>query len=125
MLNEFKGIGRLTADPEIRYTNSGTAVASYTVACDYGYGDNKKTEFVRCVSWSKLAEICGEYLRKGSLVYICGAMETRKWQDNNGENRYTTEINVREMKMLGGKSDNTGGGYNEPPNHSTGDDLPF
>ena len=100
MFNQFTGIGNLAAEPETRYTQSNKQVTSFTVCCNTGYGDNKKTEFVRCVAWEKLAGVCGEYLHKGSKVMVQGPMQTRKWQDKNGNDRYTTEITIREMKML-------------------------
>ena len=131
MFNQWTGIGRLAADPESRFTTSGTQVANFTLCVDCGYGDNKKTEFVRVVVWSKLAEICTNYLKKGSLCMIQGEMQTRQWEDQNNNKRYTTEIVARDMKMLGSKSDNSGGSHSEPQEphaggaYGTGDDVPF
>ncbi len=127
MLNKFSGIGRLSADPESRFTQSGTQVANFTLCCESGWGDNKHTEFVRCVVWDKLAKVVTDYLSKGSMAYIEGPMQTKKWQDQSGNDRYTTEIIVREMKMLSPKNENQGEsgpstGYEAP---STGEDLPF
>jgi len=123
MLNQCNFIGRLGNDPEVRYMPDGKAAANISIGCSEKWKDKQtgeqkeRTEWVRCVSFGKLAEIMGEYLRKGSLVYVSGKMQTKKWQDQNGNDRYTTEIVVSEMKMLGGKSDNQGqqqGGYQQP-----------
>lgn len=103
-------IGNLGAEPELRYTNGGTAVASLSIATTERWKDaagktQESTEWHRIVAWGKLAEICNQYLHKGSRVYIEGKLQTRKWQDQSGGDRYTTEIVAREMKMLDGKKD--------------------
>jgi single-strand DNA-binding protein len=105
MLNSFTGIGNLAADPEVKQTQSGKTVASFTVCCDSGYGDKKTTEFVRCVAWEKSAEFLGNYAHKGNKVYINGRMQTRTWDDQNGNKKYTTEIIVHDVKLLDGKKD--------------------
>ena len=105
MVNNCMFIGRLGRDPETRYTQSGKAVASFSLACSEKRGGEESTEWVNVVAWEKLAEIAGQYLTKGSLVFISGRMQTRKWQDKEGGTRYTTEIVAREMKMLDGKED--------------------
>ena len=121
MLNRCDFIGRLGRDPEIRHTSGGKQVASFSLACSEKFGGKESTEWVNIVAWEKLAEICGQYLTKGSLVFISGRMQTRKWQDQNGNDRYTTEIVVREMKMLDKRSD-AGASGSSP----TGDDpVPF
>lgn len=106
-------VGNLGRDPEIRYTASGTAVANLSVATNRQYKDRNgekqsETEWHRITAWARLAEICGEYLRKGSQVYIEGRLQTDKWQDNNGNDRFTTKIIASEMQMLGGGG--SGGG---------------
>lgn len=112
MLNQCNFIGRLGQDPEVRYMPDGKAAANISIGCSESWKDKstgekkERTEWVRGSAFGKLAEIMGEYLRKGSLVYISGKMQTRKWQDQNGQDRYTTEIVINEMKMLGSKSDN-------------------
>jgi len=140
MINKAILIGNLGADPEIRYTQSGTQVATFRVATtDRWKGQDgqmqESTEWHKIVAWGKLAEICGEYLSKGSKVYIEGKIQTRKWQDQSGSDRYSTEIVAREMKMLsqkGGGAQSGGGGYQEPPYSEpppgfggTGEDVPF
>ena len=138
MVNKWIGIGNLGADPEVRYTQSGSPVCSFKIACSEKYKDasgnmQENTEWVPIVAWRRLAEICGEYLAKGSRVYIEGKLQTRKWQDQNGNDRYTTEIVAREMKMLsprsesgagGGQSGGHGGGY-EPPPMPEDSEVPF
>ncbi len=109
-LNKCMFIGRLGNDPSIRYTPSGSAVANLSIACSDSYTEkntrNKvdKTEWVRVVAFNRLAEIMGEYLKKGSQVYIEGKLQTRKWQDKDNQDRYTTEIVASEMQMLGSSS---------------------
>ena len=129
MINQCNFIGRLGRDPEIRYTQSGKAVASFSIACSEKRGGEETTEWVNVVAWEKLAEICGQYLVKGSLVFISGRMQTRKWQDKDGGTRYTTEIVAREMQMLSPKGEARQEGtsreeWKEPP--PMGDDsVPF
>ena len=99
---------------------------SQSPACGERFGGEKHTEWINVVAWEKLAEICGQYLHKGSLVYISGRMQTRKWQDQSGTDRYTTEIVAREMKMLDGKSDGKQAQQwnpQQPPMDS--DEIPF
>lgn len=113
-INKVILVGNLGQDPEIRYMPNGGAVANLTIATseswrDKATGENKEvTEWHRVVLFGKLAEVAGEYLRKGSQVYIEGQLRTRKWQDNSGQDRYTTEIVVNVggvMQMLGGKQE--------------------
>lgn len=135
MINKAILIGNLGGDPEIRYTQSGTQVASFTVATTERFKGKdgqmqENTEWHRIVSWNRLAEICGKYLHKGSHVYIEGKIQTRKWQDQSGNDRYTTEIVAREMKMLnskGGEHNTNKPGGNEAEFYSggTGEDVPF
>ena len=136
MLNRCEFIGRLGADPEVRLTQSGSTVVNFRLAASERYKDKsgekqERTEWVSCVVWNKLAEICAEYLHKGSLVYVSGRMQTRKWQDQSGQDRYSTEVVLSEMTMLGGKSD---GGSSPAPRQEQApaaaptdfnDDIPF
>ena len=112
-INKVILIGNLGQDPELRYTGSGTAVCNLRLATNESYKDSngdlvEKTEWHSIVAWSRLAEICGEYLKKGSQVYFEGSLQTRQWEDREGNTRYTTEVKAREMMMLSGRGD---GGY--------------
>ncbi len=118
-VNKVILVGNLGQDPEIRYMPNGGAVANITLATSESWrdkqtGENKEiTEWHRVVLFGKLAEVAGEYLRKGSQVYIEGQLRTRKWQDQGGQDRYTTEVVVNvggTMQMLGGRQGGTGGG---------------
>ncbi|OKY75510.1 MAG: single-stranded DNA-binding protein [Desulfobulbaceae bacterium DB1] len=135
MINKAIIIGNLGTDPEIRYTQSGTAMANFSVATTEKWKGQdgqmqEQTEWHRIVAFSRLAEICGEYLSKGSKVYIEGRIQTRSWEDKDGNKRYTTEIVARDMKMLSpkGGGTSTGGQYaDEPPpaEPRPGDEVPF
>lgn len=114
-VNKVILIGNLGADPELRYTGSGTAVCNMRIATNESYKDAndqlvEKTEWHNVVAWSRLAEICGEYLKKGSRIYVEGSLQTRSWEDQDGNTRYTTEIKIRDMMMLDGRGDVDGGG---------------
>ncbi len=114
-VNKVILIGNLGQDPELRYTGSGTAVCNFSLATTETYKDRdgnmvENTEWHRIVAWARLAEICGEYLSKGRQVYIEGQLQTRSWEDKDGNTRYTTEIKAREMQMLGGRD---GGGSSD------------
>jgi single-strand DNA-binding protein len=119
-LNKAMIIGRLGQDPDVRYTQSNTAVANMSIATSERYKDKmgewkENTEWHRVVAWGRTAEICQEYLSKGSLVYIEGPIQTRKWEDKEGQTRYTTEIKALTMKMLDSKG---GGGNGNIPQQS-------
>ena len=121
-INKVILVGNLGADPELRYTGSGTAVCNFNVATNESYKDRdgnmvEKTEWHRVVAWDRLAEICSEYLKKGRQVYIEGSLQTRQWEDQDGNTKYTTEIKAREMQMLGGPGEGGGGGgdYDQSP----------
>lgn len=115
-INKVILIGNLGADPEIRYTQNSTAIANLSVATSETWKDKQtgeqreQTEWHRVVCYRRLAEIAGEYLRKGSKVYIEGRLQTRKWQGQDGKDNYTTEIVCNEMQMLDGRS---GGGQQQ------------
>ena len=116
-LNKAMIIGRLGQDPDVRYTQSNTAVANMSIATSERYKDKsgewkEKTEWHRVVAWGRTAEICQEYLKKGSQVYIEGPIQTRQWEDKEGQTRYTTEIKALQMTMLDSKG--SGGGNNGP-----------
>jgi single-strand DNA-binding protein len=114
-INKVILVGNLGQDPELRYTGSGTAVCNLRLATNESYKDSngelvEKTEWHSVVAWARLAEICGEYLKKGSQVYFEGSLQTRQWEDRDGNTRYTTEVKAREMMMLDSKGGG-GGGY--------------
>lgn len=152
MINKAQIIGRLGQDPDVRYTKSNKAVAALSIATTEKWKDRngqlqERTEWHRAVAWDRTAEVAQEYLKKGSLVYIEGPLATREWEDKNGQKRYTTEIQVRQLTMLGdsgsrqnsldssGRANNAlTGNRSEMPNSSvdlgddfddTGDGLPF
>lgn len=116
-INKVILIGNLGQDPEVRYTQSNTAIANISIATsetwkDKQTGENREqTEWHRCVAYRRLAEICGEYLKKGSKVYVEGRLQTRKWQDKDGIERYTTEIVINDLQMLDGRPGAAQGGY--------------
>jgi single-strand DNA-binding protein len=148
-VNKVILIGNLGRDPEVRYSANGNAIANITLATTESWKDKQsgekqeKTEWHRVVFFSRLAEIVGEYLKKGSQVYVEGRLQTRKWQDQNGQDRYTTEIVASDMQMLGSRggmggpsddfnqdrpapassSGSSGGGSGGPDDFD--DDIPF
>lgn len=138
-VNKVILVGRLGKDPEVKYTQGGTAVARFSLATDEVWKDQsgekqQKTEWHNIVAWTKLAEICGQYLAKGRLVYIEGRLQTRNWEDKDGNKRTTTEIRADNMVMLGGRPDEgrqEKGASAAPASDSHGDaeitdsDIPF
>ncbi len=119
-INKVIIVGNLGGDPETRYMPSGSAVTNLTVATNESWKDKQtgeqkdRTEWHKVAMFNRLAEIAAEYLRKGSQVYIEGKLRTRKWQDKNGQDRWTTEIVADEMQMLGGRGGAGGGGGSAP-----------
>jgi len=99
-INKATLVGRIGADPEIRSTRTGIHVASFSVATSRGKGDDERTEWHRITAWDKLADIVDRYVTKGRLVYIEGRLQTRKWQDKEGRDRWTTEIVARDLQLL-------------------------
>lgn len=113
MLNKAMIIGRLGREPELKYTQSGSPVCTFSVATDESYTDNggqkvEKAEWHRVVVFQKAAENCSQYLAKGSLVFIEGKLETRKWQDQQGQDRFVTEIKAQRVQFLDRKADGNG-----------------
>jgi len=122
-LNKAMVIGNLTRDPEMRSTPSGQNVASFSVATSLTWTDNsgqqqKKTEFHNIIAWRKLADICGQYLHKGSKVYIEGRLQTSDWTGQDGVKKYRTEIIVENMIMLDKAGDNNNSNSNFSPKQS-------
>ena len=128
-INKVILIGNLGADPEVRYMPSGSAVANITLATSEGWKDKQsgeqhdRTEWHRVVLFNRLAEIAGEYIRKGSKVYIEGRLQTRKWQDKNGQERYTTEIIASDMQMLDGKGASSNVAYEGSTQNATSTEV--
>lgn len=115
MLNKVMIIGRLGRDPELRYTQSGAPIASLNIATDESYVDRdgnkvERTEWHRVSVFQRQAENCANYLAKGSLVYVEGSLQTRKWQDQQGQDRYTTEIKAQRVQFLDRKGEGGRGG---------------
>jgi single-strand DNA-binding protein len=120
MVNKVMLLGRLGQDPEIKYLQDGSMVANIRIATDEQWKDKngekvQKTEWHRATAFKKLAEICGNYLNKGSLIFITGKLQTRSWDDKDGNKRYITEIIMQEMRMIGGKTES----------QKSSDDVPF
>jgi len=119
-VNKVILVGNIGQDPEVKYTASQQAVCNVSIATTDSWTDKtsgekqERTEWHRVVFFRRLAEIAGEYLRKGSQIYIEGRLQTRKWQDQSGADRYTTEIIANDMQMLGGRGGATGGGFDGP-----------
>ena len=152
-VNKVILIGNVGADPELRYTPSGTAVTNFNMATNESWTDSsgerqERTEWHRIVVWGRRAEICNQYLRKGSKVYIEGRLQTRNWEGQDGQKRYTTEVVARDMQILDSRDDtaaaapDTAPSYGtspkpqsdspspdspspEPPPYGADDDLPF
>lgn len=143
-INKVILVGNLGADPEVRYSPSGAAVTNIRIATTDVWRDKQsgeqqeRTEWHRIVFFGRLAEIAGEYLKKGQQVYVEGRLQTRKWQDRDGNDRWTTEIVANEMQMLGGRPgsaswDDNGGSRPRPdrgeesqaPSEDFEDDIPF
>jgi len=136
-VNKVILIGRLGKDPEVRYTQSGTAVTNFNLATDRTYKKNDErvdeTEWHRVVAFGRTAEVCGEYLQKGSQIYIEGRLQTREWEDKDGNRRWTTEVITERMQMLGSRGDRTAGQgppmpddpFDKTPSDVPDDDVPF
>ncbi len=142
-INKVILVGNLGNDPDVRYTANGAAVSNISIATSESWKDKEtgeqqeKTEWHRVVFFGRLAEIVAEYLKKGSQVYVEGRLQTRKWQDKDGHDRYTTEVVANEMQMLGSRS--SGGNYEQhssapanepapakkPDENFVDDDIPF
>lgn len=123
-LNHVVLIGALGKDPEIRYTQSGTAVASFSMATSEKIKGDEKTEWHNITAWGKTAEICGEYLSKGKQCCVTGKIQTRKWQDRDGKDHYSTEIVAERVVLLGGKAEK-GARQQEEPSFDPDEDCPF
>ena len=136
MINKATLMGRLGMDPELRYTSSGTAVCNFSLATSKKYktqsGESKEeTQWHNITAWGKLAEICAEYLSKGSLAYVEGEIQYQKWEDRDGNTRDKTIINITTLKMLGGKNKKEEGAGSGPETQGRterppmDEDIPF
>ena len=130
-LNQCNFIGNLGKDPEMRYAANGNAICNISIGVSEKWKDkqtgqqNERTEWVRISAFGKLAEIMGQYLKKGSSVYISGRMQTRKWQDQSGQDRYTTEIIADQMQMLDSRGGQQQPQQQAPMPDNFDDDIPF
>ena len=112
MINKAILMGRLTRDPELRHTGTGTAVCSFTVAIDNGYGDNRSTDFINCVAWNKTAEFVSNYFEKGKMIIVIGRISTRTWEGQDGKKNYVTEVVANEVSFGETKRANDGQSFN-------------
>ena len=113
MINKAILMGRLTRDPELRHTNSGTAVCSFSIAINNGFGENAQTDFINCVAWNKTAEFVSKYFSKGKMIIVIGRISTRSWDGPDGKKNYATEVVANEVAF--GESKRDGGDYNSSP----------
>lgn len=119
--------GRTTADIELKATQTGKSVASFTVAVDTGYGENKQTSFLDVIAWEKMAELVSQYVHKGNKVLICGRLQTRTWEDKDGKKRKATEIVANEIEFIEAKKSDAAPAPNDSNYTEIADDsdLPF
>lgn len=147
MINKAILMGRLTRDPELRHTNSGTPVCSFSIAINNGYGDNQSTDFINCVAWNKQAEFVERNFSKGKMIIVVGRIQTRSWDGADGKKNYATEVIANEVSFGESKKsaeENGGRSYESSPHsdyqtpempaslsddgfipQETDDDLPF
>lgn len=111
MINKAIIMGRLTRDPELRHTGSGTPVCSFTVAVDNGYGENRQADFINCVAWNKTAEFVSKYFTKGKMIIVIGRIATRTWEGQDGKKNYVTEVVANEVSFGESKRNQDGGSY--------------
>lgn len=129
-VNKVLLIGRLGANPEIRYTPSGAAVANFNLATNENWTDKngqkqERTEWHRVVVWGKLAQLCGEYLAKGKQAYVEGRLQTRQWQDKDGQTKYTTEVIATTVQFLGASSGAGAERYSAPQQNTASEDSSY
>lgn len=108
MINKVILMGRLTRDPELRHTGTGTPVAHFTVAVDNGFGDNRQTSFINCVAWNKQAEFVTNYFTKGKMIIVIGRIQTRSWDGQDGKKNYATEVVASEVSFGESKRNSEG-----------------
>ncbi len=115
MINKAILMGRLTRDPELRHTGTGTPVCSFSIAIDNGYGENRQTDFINCVAWNKTAEFVSNYFSKGKMIIVIGRISTRSWEGQDGKRNYTTEVVANEVSFGETKRTQDGGSYQAAP----------
>lgn len=139
MINKAILMGRLTRDPELRHTGSGTPVCSFSIAIDNGYGESRQTDFINCVAWNKTAEFVNKYFTKGGMIIVDGRISTRTWEGQDGKKNYATEVVANQVSFGGSKKESYSDSSSEDNNQSedgepdddgfvtmeAGDDLPF
>lgn len=136
MINNVVLVGRLTAKPELRQTQTGKGVTSFTLACDRQYGRNKEADFISCVAWDKTAEVIVNYTDKGRLIAVDGRIQTRNYKDRDGKTVYVTEVVVNQVQLLSGREQTEQRPVEAPQTTAqpfesndsveiTADDLPF
>ncbi|MEG2381218.1 MAG: single-stranded DNA-binding protein [Oscillospiraceae bacterium] len=125
MINKAILMGRLTKDPELRHTGTGTPVCSFSIAIDDGYGENKRVEFINCVAWSKTAEFVDKYFEKGKMIIVIGRIQTRTWEGADGKKNYSTEVVANEVSFGESKrAQAEGGTYNSQSAYSAPQSRP-
>lgn len=128
MINKAILMGRLTRDPELRYTGNGTPVCSFNIAIPNGYGENQTTDFINCTAWNKTAEFVNKYFSKGRAIIVVGRISTRSWEGQDGKKNYSTEVVANEVSFgENKKEDNTASVVSNGAFEDIGtpDDLPF
>ena len=124
MINKAILMGRLTRDPELRHTGSGTPVCSFSIAIDNGYGDNRSTDFINCVAWNKTAEFVEKYFTKGRMIIVIGRIQTRTWEGQDGKKNYVTEVVASEVSFGESKRSADDNGYSERAGFGTPASVP-
>ena len=124
MINKAILMGRLTRDPELRHTGTGTPVCSFTIAIDNGYGENRQTDFINCVAWNKTAEFVSNYFTKGKMIIVIGRISTRSWEGQDGKKNYATEVVASEVSFGESKRSQEGGGAYQSAPYSGGNSRP-
>lgn len=121
MINKVILMGRLTRDPEMRHTNSGTPVTTFSIAIDNGYGENQRTDFVNCLAWNKTAEFVTKYFTKGKMIIVIGRITTRSWETQDGKRAYATEVVANEVSF--GETKSSPQTAAQPPMQDDDDDF--
>jgi len=121
MINKVILMGRLTKDPELRYTNNKTPVCSFTIAVNNGYGEKQQTDFVNCLAWNKTAEFVTKYFTKGKMIIVIGRISTRSWETQDGKRAYATEVIANEVSF--GETKSSQQTATQPPMQDDDDDF--